>query len=59
MSALDVHLKCSFVIPHLALTNVSWLEVEQVVMRSVDDESKRLIQQFADRNKQNPRAGLW
>lgn len=30
-----------------------------VVPRSVDEESKRLIQQFADRNKHDPRAGLW
>lgn len=40
-SAFDVHLRFSFVIPHLALTVVStWLEVKQVVMRSVDDESR-------------------
>jgi DnaJ-class molecular chaperone len=30
-----------------------------VVPRNVDEASKRLIQEFADRNKQNPRVGLW
>jgi DnaJ-class molecular chaperone len=30
-----------------------------VVPRYVDDASRRLIQEFADRNKQDPRAGLW
>lgn len=33
--------------------------VKIAVPRSVDDESKALIQQFADLNKQSPRAGLW
>ena len=36
-----------------------FVQLKIVVPRSVDDESKRLIQQFADRTKQNPRAGLW
>jgi DnaJ-class molecular chaperone len=35
-----------------------FVQLKVVVPRSVDDESKRLIQQFAERNKQNPRAGL-
>ncbi len=30
-----------------------------VVPRNIDETSKRLIQEFADRNKQDPRAGLW
>ena len=30
-----------------------------VVPRTVDDVSRRLIQEFAERNKQLPRAGLW
>jgi DnaJ-class molecular chaperone len=30
-----------------------------VVPRTVDDDSRRLIQEFAERNKQIPRAGLW
>lgn len=30
-----------------------------VVPRSVDEESRQLIEQFAARNPQNPRAGLW
>ncbi|WP_165065158.1 DnaJ C-terminal domain-containing protein [Paludisphaera rhizosphaerae] len=33
--------------------------VKIVVPKGVDDESKRLIEQFADLNKQSPRAGLW
>ncbi|AMV38639.1 DnaJ C-terminal domain-containing protein [Planctomyces sp. SH-PL62] len=33
--------------------------VKIVAPKNVDDESRRLIQEFADRNKQNPRAGLW
>ncbi|MBY0395669.1 MAG: J domain-containing protein, partial [Thermoleophilia bacterium] len=30
-----------------------------VVPRNVDDESKRLIKEFGERNPQNPRDGLW
>jgi DnaJ-class molecular chaperone len=30
-----------------------------VVPRNVDETSRKLIQEFAERNKQNPRAGLW
>ena len=30
-----------------------------VVPKAVDDESRRLIQEFAERNPQNPRGGLW
>jgi DnaJ-class molecular chaperone len=30
-----------------------------IVPKSVDDESRRLIEQFAERNPQTPRAGLW
>ncbi len=30
-----------------------------VVPRNIDDTSQRLIREFADRNPQNPRAGLW
>jgi curved DNA-binding protein len=30
-----------------------------VAPKSVDDESRRLIREFADRNKQQPREGLW
>jgi len=30
-----------------------------VVPKNIDETSKRLIQDFADRNKQSPRAGLW
>jgi len=30
-----------------------------VVPRTVDDESRRLIREFAERNPSNPRAGLW
>jgi DnaJ-class molecular chaperone len=33
--------------------------VRVVVPRSVDEESRRLIEQFAERNPQTPRAGLW
>jgi DnaJ-class molecular chaperone len=36
-----------------------FVQLRIVVPRTVDDESRRLIQQFAERNKQNPRAGLW
>ena len=36
-----------------------FVQLKIVVPRSVDDASRRLIQEFADRNKQNPRAGLW
>ncbi len=30
-----------------------------VVPKTVDDESRRLIREFAERNPSNPRAGLW
>lgn len=36
-----------------------FVQLKVVVPRNLDDASKRLIQEFADRNKQNPRAGLW
>jgi curved DNA-binding protein len=36
-----------------------FVQLKIVVPRTTDDTSKRLIQEFADRNKQNPRAGLW
>ncbi|MFO0892926.1 MAG: DnaJ C-terminal domain-containing protein [Isosphaeraceae bacterium] len=36
-----------------------FVQLRVVVPRSVDETSKRLIQEFADRNKQNPRGGLW
>ncbi len=34
------------------------VQLKIVVPRNVDDTSRKLIQEFADRNKQNPRAGL-
>jgi curved DNA-binding protein len=34
------------------------VQLKIVVPRAIDDESRRLIQEFAERNKQNPRAGL-
>lgn len=34
-------------------------EIKVVVPKGVDDESRRLIQQFADRNPGDPRRGLW
>ncbi|MDG3003793.1 DnaJ C-terminal domain-containing protein [Paludisphaera mucosa] len=33
--------------------------VRIVAPKNIDDESKRLIQEFAELNKQDPRAGLW
>ena len=36
-----------------------FVQLRVVVPKSVDEASRRLIQDFADRNKQNPRAGLW
>ena len=36
-----------------------FVQLKIVVPRNVDDTSRKLIQEFADRNKQNPRAGLW
>jgi DnaJ-class molecular chaperone len=33
--------------------------IKIVVPKTVDEESRRLIEQFAERNPQNPRAGLW
>jgi curved DNA-binding protein len=33
--------------------------VKVVVPRAVDEESRRLIEEFAGRNPQDPRAGLW
>ncbi len=33
--------------------------VKVVVPRTVDDESRRLITEFAERNPSDPRAGLW
>ncbi|WP_165245091.1 DnaJ C-terminal domain-containing protein [Paludisphaera soli] len=36
-----------------------FVQVKIVAPKNVDEESRRLIQEFADRNKQDPRAGLW
>jgi DnaJ-class molecular chaperone len=36
-----------------------FVQLRVVVPRVVDEVSRRLIQEFAERNKQNPRAGLW
>jgi len=36
-----------------------FVQLRIVVPRTIDDASRRLIQEFADHNKQNPRAGLW
>jgi DnaJ-class molecular chaperone len=36
-----------------------FVQLKVVVPKSIDDSSRRLIEEFADRNKQNPRAGLW
>jgi DnaJ-class molecular chaperone len=36
-----------------------FVQLRVVVPKSVDEASRKLIQEFADRNKQNPRAGLW
>ena len=36
-----------------------FVQLRIVVPRSIDDTSRRLIQEFAGHNKQNPRAGLW
>ena len=36
-----------------------FVQLKVVVPKPIDDDSRRLIQEFADRNKQNPRAGLW
>ena len=33
--------------------------IKVMVPKGVDDESRRLIEQFAERNPQTPRAGLW
>ena len=33
--------------------------IKVVVPKAVDDESRHLIEQFAQRNPQDPRAGLW
>ncbi len=33
--------------------------IKVVVPKSVDDEGRRLIEQFAERTRQDPRAGLW
>jgi curved DNA-binding protein len=36
-----------------------FVQLRIIVPKSVDDASRRLIQEYAERNKQNPRAGLW
>ncbi len=36
-----------------------FVQLRIVVPRNIDDASKQLIQEFAEHNKQNPRAGLW
>jgi curved DNA-binding protein len=36
-----------------------FVQLKVVVPKNIDDTSRRLIQEFAERNKQNPRAGLW
>jgi DnaJ-class molecular chaperone len=36
-----------------------FVQLKIVVPRNIDDESRKLIQEFADHNKQHPRAGLW
>jgi DnaJ-class molecular chaperone len=36
-----------------------FVQLKVVVPRTVDDTSKKLIQDFAERNKQDPRSGLW
>ena len=36
-----------------------FVTVKVLVPKNVDDESRRLIQEFADRNPSNPREGLW
>jgi DnaJ-class molecular chaperone len=36
-----------------------FLLLKVVVPKNLDDVSRKLIQDFAERNKQNPRAGLW
>jgi curved DNA-binding protein len=36
-----------------------FLALKVVVPRKVDDESKRLITEFAERNPMNPREGIW
>jgi DnaJ-class molecular chaperone len=36
-----------------------FVQLKIVVPKTIDETSRRLIQEFADRNKQNPRAGLW
>lgn len=33
--------------------------IKVVVPKAIDEESRRLIEQFAERNPQTPRAGLW
>lgn len=36
-----------------------FVQLRIVVPKTTDEASKKLIQDFADRNKQDPRAGLW
>ena len=36
-----------------------YVVIKVVVPRSVDDESRKLIEEFAARNPMNPRQGLW
>jgi DnaJ-class molecular chaperone len=36
-----------------------FVQLRIVVPRNIDETSRKLIQQFAEHNRQNPRAGLW
>jgi DnaJ-class molecular chaperone len=36
-----------------------FVQLKVVVPRNIDEPSRRLIQEFAERNKQSPRTGLW
>ena len=36
-----------------------FVQLKVVVPKNIDDASKKLIEQFAERNKSNPREGLW
>jgi DnaJ-class molecular chaperone len=36
-----------------------FVQLRIVAPRNIDEPSRRLVEEFADRNKQHPRAGLW
>jgi DnaJ-class molecular chaperone len=36
-----------------------FVQLRVVVPKTIDEASRKLIKEFAERNKQNPRAGLW